>query len=91
MKVAEQIQQKIEAGMTFAELDITDESHLHAGHSGAREGGESHFRLRVVSEMFASLSRLERQLLILDLLKEELAGPVHALAIKALTPEEAQK
>lgn len=70
-------------------LEVIDESHLHAGHAGAREGGQSHFRLFVVSSSFEGLSRVARQRLVNDLLREELSGPVHALAMKTLTPQEA--
>jgi len=70
-------------------LDVIDESHLHAGHAGAREGGESHFRLVIVADAFEGLSRVARQRLVNSVLKEELAGPVHALAMKTLTPAEA--
>ena len=67
---------------------MADESDKHAGHSGAREGGESHFTVTVVSAAFAGLGRIERQRRINSLLAAELAGPVHALSIKALAPGE---
>lgn len=89
MPVAEIIEKKIKAHLSPVALDVKDESHLHAGHAGAREGGESHFRVLVVSEQFEGLSRIARQRLVNDLLREELAGPIHALALKTLTPEEA--
>ena len=90
MLVAEIIRQKISEKLEPLELDIKDESSLHAGHAGAREGGESHFRLRIVSDKFAGVSRVARQRMINDILREELAGPIHALAMKTLTPEEAK-
>lgn len=90
MSVAESIRKKIEARLEPRVLEVKDESHLHAGHAGAREGGESHFRLLIVSEKFEGLARVARQRLINDILREELAGPVHALAMKTLTPEEAE-
>ena len=90
MLVADIIRQKISEKLEPLELDIKDESALHAGHAGAREGGESHFRLRVVSDKFAGVSRVARQRMINDILREELAGPIHALAMKTLTPEEAK-
>jgi len=91
MSVANTIQQKINARLSPAKLEVKDESHLHAGHAGAREGGESHFRILVVSTQFEGLNRVARQRLINDILREELAGPIHALAMKTLTPDEADK
>lgn len=89
MSVVEIIQQKINARLSPAVLEVTDESHLHAGHAGAREGGESHFRILVVSDQFEGVSRVARQRMINDILREELDGPIHALAMKTLTPAEA--
>lgn len=73
---------------TFApiSLEVIDESHLHAGHAGARPGGETHFRVRIVSAAFAGLTRLERHRRVNEALAEELAGPVHALAVHADAP-----
>ncbi len=90
MSVAETIRKKIEERLEPARLEVKDESHLHAGHAGAREGGESHFRLLIVSDRFEGLSRVARQRIVNDILREELAGPVHALAMKTLTRGEAE-
>jgi BolA protein len=73
------------------DLTIDDESARHAGHVGARQGGESHFRVRIVSEKFNSLSRVERQRLVYAALAEEIAAGVHALALTTLTPEESRR
>lgn len=89
MSVAEIIQQKINARLSPSVLEVTDESHLHVGHAGAREGGESHFRILVVSDQFEGVSRVARQRMINDILRKELDGPIHALAMKTLTPAEA--
>jgi BolA protein len=70
-------------------LDITDESHLHQGHAGHRPGGETHFRVYIVSSAFEGKSRIERHRMINATLSAELAGSVHALAIKAIAPGEA--
>ncbi|WP_018698771.1 BolA family protein [Amorphus coralli] len=82
----------IEAKLTEAlqpnEIEITDESHLHAGHSGWREGGETHFRVRVVSEAFSGKGRVDRHRLVNAILADELGGGVHALAMKTLAPGE---
>ena len=69
-------------------LEVVDESHLHKGHAGARPEGESHFRVRIVSAAFAGKSRLERHRMVNQVLAEELAGKVHALAVTALPPDE---
>ena len=66
----------------------TDESHLHEGHAGHRPGGETHFRVYIVSPAFKGKSRIERHRMINAALAAELAGSVHALAIKAQAPGE---
>ncbi len=89
--VRDAIHAKLEAGLTPETIEIVDESHLHAGHAGAREGGESHFRVAVVSGEFAGKSRIERQRLVFALLAAEMAGPVHALSLTTLAPGETVK
>lgn len=86
--VASTIEAKLRAALSPVRLDIVDESALHAGHAGARDGGETHFRVEVVAQAFAGKSRLERQRLVYGVLADELAGPVHALSVRALTPSE---
>ncbi|MDJ0947936.1 MAG: BolA family protein [Alphaproteobacteria bacterium] len=88
MSVAARIRAKLEAALPIERLEIVDESHLHAGHAGARPEGESHFRLTIVSDTFAGKSRVERQRLVYDLLAEELASDVHALALSTRTRDE---
>jgi BolA protein len=75
---------------TFApeSLDVIDESHLHEGHAGHRPGGETHFRIHIVSRAFEGKSRIECHRMINATLAAELAGSVHALAIKAQAPSE---
>lgn len=91
MSMAETIRQKLAATFSPETLEVKDESHLHKGHVGAPEGGESHFRLLIVAKAFEGQSRVARQRAVNTALKDELAGPVHALAMKTLTPEEASK
>ncbi len=88
MSVAETIRTKLVAALQPERLVIKDESHLHAGHAGARAGGESHFRVTVVSPLFEGQPQVARQRAVNAALKAELAGPVHALALKTLTPAE---
>jgi BolA protein len=70
-------------------LEVSDESHLHEGHAGHRPGGETHFRVYIVSAAFEGKSRIERHRMINSTLAAELGGGVHALAIKAEAPGEA--
>jgi BolA protein len=67
---------------------VVDDSARHAGHSGHREGGESHFNVVIVADAFTGEGRVQRQRRIHSALAEELAGPVHALSIKAFAPGE---
>ncbi len=69
-------------------LEVEDESELHRGHAGWREGGGTHFRVRVVSTRFLGVSRLERHRLVHAALADFLDGSVHALAIEARAPGE---
>jgi BolA protein len=79
---------KLDAALSPLSLDIEDESAKHAGHAGAREGGETHYRIRIVSRSFAGLSRVQRQRLVYAAVAEELTERVHALSLVTLTPEE---
>jgi len=85
------IERKLARALTPRRIDIVDESELHRGHAGWREGGETHFRITVVADAFAGLSRVERHREVNRILAEELAGPVHALSLTALTPAEADR
>lgn len=76
------------AALEPVSLEIEDESHLHAGHAGARSGG-GHFRLRLVSDCFQGHGTLARHRMIYAALGDMMQGPIHALAIKALTADEA--
>ncbi|MEE2692312.1 MAG: BolA family protein [Pseudomonadota bacterium] len=88
MTVADAIRSKLREVFDPLALEVKDESASHKGHPGAREGGESHFRVRIVSSAFEGKSRVARQRAVNDALKELLAGPIHALAMKTLTPGE---
>jgi BolA protein len=88
MSVAETMRRKLMTALKPQRLVIKDESHLHAGHAGARAGGESHFRVLIVSAAFEGQSQVARQRAVNAALKDDLAGPVHALAMKTLTPAE---
>jgi BolA family transcriptional regulator, general stress-responsive regulator len=83
------IRGKLVRALAPTRLDIVNESHLHAGHRNSPGTGESHFRVLVVSPVFAGKSRLARQRLINETLAEELKTRIHALAISAYAPDEA--
>jgi len=86
--VAVRIHAKLTQALAPSRLAVRDESHRHAGHAGARPEGETHFHVEIAAAAFAGKSRIARQRLVYQLLAEELAGPVHALALTTLTPEE---
>jgi BolA protein len=88
MTVADTIRQKLTSAFSPIELVVEDDSAHHAGHSGSRPGGESHFNVRIVSSAFAGLSRVERQRRIYAVLADELKGRVHALVLVARAPDE---
>ena len=88
MLVKDQIAEKLNAALAPLSLDVEDESKNHEGHAGHRPGGQTHFRVYIVSEAFRGKSRIERHRMINQLLATELAGGVHALAIHASAPGE---
>lgn len=90
MSVAATIHRKLTEQLAPLRLDIVDESHRHAGHAGARPEGETHFAVTVVSASFAELGRIARQRLVYQILAEELATRVHALALTTLAPGESR-
>ena len=89
MNTKDTIINKLREAFSPESLDVSDESHLHEGHSGHRPGGETHFRVYIVSSAFEGKSRVDRHRMINSTLAAELAGSVHALAIKAHAPGEA--
>jgi len=81
MSVTSQITDKLNAAFSPKSLDVIDESEDHRGHGGWKEGGETHFRVIMVSAGLNGLSRVAQQRAVFNVLKEEMAGPVHALAL----------
>jgi len=81
MSVAKIVEKKLHTAFCPTALEVIDESHLHAGHAGAKPEGETHFRVKITSEAFAGLSRIQCHRLVNEALAEELNGPIHALAI----------
>jgi BolA protein len=89
MSTKDAITNKLREAFAPLSLDVRDESHLHEGHAGHRPGGETHFRVNIVSPAFQGKSRLERHRMVNAALAAELEGSVHALAITAQAPGEA--
>ncbi len=90
MSIEDCIRDKLVRRFQPVHLDVSNESHRHAGHAGSPGTGESHFAVAIVSEAFTGKSRIERHRLINTELAEEFARGVHALAIKAFAPNEAR-
>ncbi len=87
-KIAATMKAKLESKFAPERLEIIDESNQHHGHAAWRESGETHFRVEIAAAAFAGLGRVERQRLVYAALAEELAGPVHALALAVKAPGE---
>lgn len=89
MSIQSTIETKLNAALRPERLSVINESHLHAHHKPEFDGeGETHFRVRIVSDVFAGMGRLARHRAVNDLLSEELAAGVHALAIEPAAPGE---
>lgn len=89
MSLRDWIIETVKRELRPAAIAVDDESHLHAGHAGSRPGGETHFRIDVVSDAFAGKSRVERHRIVNGLLAEAFGRRgLHALAIKARAPGE---
>jgi BolA protein len=86
---AERIRAALETAFAPAEVDVTDDSARHAGHAGARPGGQTHYSVAVVSPAFVGLTRVARSRAVHDALAAEFADGLHALALRLRTPEEA--
>ena len=91
MSVEQTIKEKLTAAFSPEALQVVNDSHHHAHHAGSPGTGESHFSVLVVSPVFAGKSRLERHRMVNEVLADELSGKIHALAVTALTPEDAAK
>ncbi len=90
MRTADVITKKLTEALVPQSLNVVDESHLHEGHAGHRPGGQTHFRVYIVSEAFAGKTRIDRHRMINAILSDEMAAGVHALAIHAQAPGEAK-
>ena len=88
MSIQERIVARLTEALDPTVLDVTDESDRHAGHAGARPGGGTHYRVRIVSAKFAGLSRIARHRIVYGQLPDEFADGLHALALDAKAPGE---
>jgi BolA family transcriptional regulator, general stress-responsive regulator len=88
MRVADRIREKLSSAFNPLRLEIVDESQRHAGHAGARPGGETHFRVEIVAAAFEGHSRLERQRLVYGALAAEMSSQIHALSLVVRAPGE---
>ena len=88
MSMAENMRAKLSQALAPEQLEIVDDSHRHAGHAGARPGGETHFKVTIVAAAFAGKSRLERQRLVYGLLAAEFEAGLHALQMVVHAPGE---
>jgi BolA family transcriptional regulator, general stress-responsive regulator len=88
MTLTDWITQTLQERLHPSELTVTDESEQHRGHGGWREGGETHFRVYIVSDVFTGKSRVDRHRLVNDVLKEAFDRGLHALAVQAKAPGE---
>ena len=89
MRVQAELRRRLEAELSPQQLEIEDQSGRHAGHAGARPAGETHFRVALVSPLFAGRSRIDRQRLVYKAAGDLLATDIPALSITALAPGEA--
>jgi BolA protein len=88
MRVRDIIAEKLTKAFAPERVEVIDESRQHAGHAGARPGGETHFSVHIVARAFHGKSRIERHRMVNEALMSELKGGVHALAIRAVAPDE---
>lgn len=90
MTIAETMHDKLQSAFAPTTLEVVDESHLHAGHMGARPEGETHFRVTIVSAAFDGAGRVQRHRMVHEVLATELRDRVHALALTLRAPDEAR-
>lgn len=85
---AERIRSAVLTAFPASAVDVVDDSRLHAGHAGARPGGETHYSVRVISPAFAGLNRLARSRAVHAALEQEFGSGLHALSLRLLAPGE---
>lgn len=88
MSMQSLIEKRLRETLAPSHLSVIDESHLHAGHAGWREGGETHFRVEITSDAFAGQNRVARHRMVNAALTQAFDNGLHALAVKARAPDE---
>jgi BolA protein len=83
----ERLRSRLESSFADARISVQDDSARHAGHPGAR-GGAGHFLVRIESQAFGGLSRLQRHRMVYEALAELMPGEIHALNIEAISPDD---
>ena len=83
---ASALEARLRDALEATHVEVVDESHLHAGHAGARDGG-GHYRAVIVSEKFDGLNRVKAQQLVYGVVDDWMGGEIHALSMKTFTPE----
>jgi BolA protein len=82
----EALEQRLREALEATHVEVVDESHLHAGHAGARDGG-GHYRALIVSTRFEGLSRVKAQQVVFSVVEDWMGGEIHALSMQTMTPE----
>lgn len=82
----DELESRLRERLETTHLEVVDESHLHVGHAGARDGG-GHYRALIVSPRFEGLNRVRAQQLVFDVLGDWMGREIHALSLKTFTPE----
>ncbi len=90
MTTPDRIEQTLRQALSTTEVQVEDESALHAGHAGAASGG-GHYRVTVVSPLFEGKNPVQRHRLVYDALAEEMQQAIHALALTTLTPSQQEE
>jgi len=85
----QRMRERLTAGLHPQQLEISDDSHLHVGHAGAR-GGAGHYTVQIVAQAFAAKPLIERHRMIYELLQDMMHTDIHALSIQARSPDELQ-
>ena len=84
----ERLIERLTTSLAPTSIEVVDESHRHAGHAGARPGGETHYHVEIVAARFAGMSRVARHRLVHEIVRDEFGSGLHALSLRLLTPEE---
>ena len=87
MNMKDKIEQVLRQSLEALDVEVEDESRLHAGHVGAASGG-GHYRVRIVSPLFSGKNRVQRHRMVYGVLADDMQHTIHALALTTLTPDE---